>query len=179
MKKTNRITIGFGALVLMCVVAVAGISAAAAGGDQTDPLITLSYLTQVFKPEVMAQVDEQVAANEETLRADLDAAIDEYSRQMEQALNQGGASSSSYSSVSCAAGQVLMPQAGGEIVLCSGSAKVSSGSTAALLDTTAGSTLNPGGALKSSHLYVVSESGIGIAASADCVLLVRGDYLLY
>lgn len=179
MKKTNRITIGFGALVLVCVVAVAGISASATGGDQTDPLVTLSYLTQVFKPEVLEIVDEQVAANEDALSAKLDAAIDEYSRQMEQALNQGGVSSSSYISVTLAAGQTLVPQAGGEVLLCSGTAKVVSNRASALFDTTAGSSLNQNGALKADHLYIAPLSGIGITASADCVMLVRGDYTVY
>lgn len=179
MKKTNRITIGFGALVLVCVVTVAGFSAAATGGDQTDPLVTLSYLTQAFKPEVMAQVDTQVAANEAALRAQLDAAIEEYSKRMEQALNQGGGSSSSYIAVSLSAGQVLIPQAGSELLLCSGTAKLAADSAAALFDTTAGSSLNPGGALKANHLYVTAQSGTGVIASANSVLLVRGEYAIY
>lgn len=179
MKKTNRITIGFGALVLVCVITVAGFSAAATGGDQTDPLVTLSYLTQVFKPEVMELVDDQVAANETALRAQLDAAIEQYSKEMERALNQGGGSSSSYATVSLGAGRVLVPQAGGELLLCSGTAKVAADSSSALYDTTAGSSLSRGGALKASHLYVVAQSGTGISASADCVLLVRGEYVIY
>lgn len=179
MKKSNRITIGFGALVLVCVVAVAGISAAATGGDQTDPLVTLSYLTQVFKPEVMEMVDDQVAANEAALTTKLDAAINDYSLQMEQALTQGGGSSSSYIVASLAAGQILLPEAGSEVLLCSGTANVALDSASVLFDTTAGSSLDKGGSLKTNHLYVVPLSGGGITASADCVMLVRGEYIVY
>lgn len=178
MNKANRITIGFGALVLASVVAVAGISAAATGGDQTDPLVTLSYLTQVVKPELMEMVDDQVAANEAALSEKLDAAINDYSEQMEQALTQGGGSSSSYIVVTLSAGQMVIPEAGSEVLLCSGGAKVASDSASVLFDTTAGSSLDKGGSLKANHLYVVPMSETGITASADSVLLVRGEYFV-
>ena len=92
--RTNRFAVGFGAIVLACVCVVGGLSAAATGGDQNDPLVTLSYLTQVVTPELMQKVDEQVAANEQALAGKLDEAINEYSEEMKQVLSQGGGESS-------------------------------------------------------------------------------------
>lgn len=179
MKKTNRITIGFGALVLVCVIAVAGVSASATGGDQTDPLVTLSYLTQVVKPELMQKVDEQVAANETALTEKLNAAINEYSAKMEQVLTQGGGNSSSYIVVPLSAGQILVPEAGSEVLLCSGAANVTSDSAGGLMNTTEGTGLDKAGALKANNLYVVPLEGTGIATSADSVFLVRGGYIVF
>ena len=58
MKKTKKWTIlacGL-ALALLC-----GGVAVAAGGDQNDPLITLSYLEQTFLPQVVSSVKEETA----------------------------------------------------------------------------------------------------------------------
>ena len=45
------------ALTLLC-----GGAAMAVGGDETDPLVTLSYLENVFLPKVTAQAEDQAAA---------------------------------------------------------------------------------------------------------------------
>ncbi len=178
MKMKNHASIVLSAFVLVGVIAVAGISASATGGDQTDPLITLSYLTQVVKPELMEMVDEQVAANETALSEKIDAAIADYSEQMEQMLEQNDKAGSSYVTVKLAAGNILIPAAGSEILLCSGSVKLTSDSASVLYDTTAGSSLNKGSALAANHLYLVPVDETGIAATANSVLLVRGDYFV-
>jgi hypothetical protein len=173
MKKSDRITGIFGAVVLTCVVLVGAYSALAAGGDQSDPLVTLSYLTQVVTPQLIETVDKQVSANEQALTDKIDAAIDGYVQQVEQALAQRGTDSTGYVSVSLSAGQTLSPSAGCEILLCSGGARLSAGT---LLDTTAGSGLSAGGSLAANHLYVASQGGGGVAASSASILLVRGGY---
>lgn len=178
MKKPDRITAVFGAIVLTAVVVVGAFSASAAGGDQSDPLVTLSYLTQVVTPQLMGEVDEQVAANERALTDKLNAAIDEYSRQMEQALSQGTGESAAYVPVSLSAGQTLYPVAGGELLLRSGEAKVSIGTSPVLLDATAGSSLEIAGSLTADHLYVAPLDGAGVTAASACVFLVRGTYTI-
>lgn len=178
MKKPDRVTAVFGAIVLSVVVLVGAFSAFAAGGDQTDPLVTLSYLTQVVTPALQDKVDEQVAANEKALTDRLNEAIDEYSKQMEQALSQGTGKSTAYASVSLAAGQTLYPTAGSELLLRSGGAAVSAGTSPVLLDATAGSSLEIGGSLAANHLYVAPLDGAGITAASACVFLVRGTYTI-
>ena len=178
MKKPDRITAAFGAIVLTAVVVVGAFSASAAGGDQTDPLVTLSYLTQVVPPELLEKVDEQVAANEKALTDKLNTAIDAYSKEMEQALGQGGGESAAYVSVSLPAGKTLRPAAGSELLLRSGSSKVSAGSAPVLLDATSGVSLAVGGSLTANHLYVAPLDGAGITAASASVLLVRGAYTI-
>lgn len=177
MKRPDRITAIFGAIVLTAVVVVGAFSASAAGGDQNDPLVTLSYLTQVVTPELLEKVDEQVEANEQALSDKLDAAIDEYSKKMEQALAQGSGSAS-YIPVSLSAGQTLSPAAGSELLLRSGGATVSAGTSPVLLDATAGSSLEIGGSLTANHLYVAALDGVKLSVSSAAVFLVRGPYTI-
>ena len=176
MKRPDRITAIFGAIVLTAVLIVGAFSASAAGGDKDDPLVTLSYLTQVVTPELLEKVDEQVKANEQELTDKLDAAIDDYVRQMEQALGQGTGTSASYVPVSLAAGQTLRPAAGSELLLRSGEVKVTAGTSPVLLDATAGNSLGVGGSPTVNHLYVAPLDGVQLSASSAAVLLVRGAY---
>lgn len=50
----------------------------AAGGDESDPLVTLSYLTQTVTPNILKQVDEQAAKRQSELLAQLNTAIADY-----------------------------------------------------------------------------------------------------
>ena len=60
----------------------------AAGGDESDPLVTLSYLTQTVTPNILKQVDEQAAKRQSELLAQLNTAIADY----KMAVEGGGAS---------------------------------------------------------------------------------------
>lgn len=178
MKQMNRATVAFGAVVLAAVCVVGGISAAATGGDQEDPLVTLSYLTQVFTSEIMDEVDKQVAASEKDLTDRLDQAIEEYSAQMEQALGESGGESASFAVVTVPAGRAVTPAAGGEVLLRSGSASAVSGTDPILIDSTAGSIVSVNGALAANHLYVCPLEGAWIYCTSECTFLIRGSYTL-
>lgn len=178
MKRPERITAVFGAIVLASVALVGAFSASAVGGDQTDPLITLSYLTQVVTPELLNKVDEQVAANEQALIGKVDAAIADYTAKMEQTLGGTGGGNASYTLVTVASGEVLCPGAGSEVLLRTGTAKAVSGTAPLLLDSTSGSTLGIGGTVQANHLYVVPLEGTVVSAATDCTFLVRGSYVV-
>lgn len=179
MKKTNRVTAAFGAVILVCTIGVGALSALAAGGDEDDPLVTLSYLTEVVTPELLDKVDEQVAANEEALTERLDKAIASYAGQLEESMGQGTVvESASFVVVPLNAGETLFPEAGSELLLRSGQASVTTGLSPALLNGTDGSVLEVNGTLTANHLYVVPLESAAITASASCVLLVRGDYTI-
>lgn len=176
MKRQNRFAAAFGAIVLASVALVGAFSASATGGEQTDPLITLSYLTQVVKPELMNKVDEQVAVNEQALLDKVNSAIDGYTEEMEQALGGSVGGNASYAAVTLTKDALLCPEAGAEVLLRSGSSKVAAGSAPVMLDATSGATVSIGGVLQVNHLYVVPLDGAVISASTDCTLLVRGNY---
>ena len=153
-----------------------GAAALAAAGDSTDPLVTLSYLNDVFAPSVTAKVDEAVAANEAALKNELDAAIQEWESQLQ---SQGGGSSSAFSVVTLTRGQKLEGSVGCEIMLRVGSATCLASGSPGLIDCTDGATLSAGGALVTNHLYMVTVDIRTVSAAADTVkLLVRGSYTI-
>lgn len=178
MKRPDRVTAAFGAIVLASVALVGAFSASATGGEQSDPLITLSYLTQVVTPELLTKVDEQVAANEQALLDKVDAAIAEYSAEMEQALGGTGSQEITFAEVTVPAGQLLCPFEGGEIIVRTGTAKALSGKIPLMHDSTAGNTIGIGAILQENHLYVVPLDGVVISAETECTVLVRGKYVL-
>lgn len=178
MKRPNRIAAAFGAIILASVTLVGAFSASATGGDQSDPLITLSYLTQVIKPELLNKVDKQVAANEKALMDKVNSAIDGYSKEMEDALGGTSGDGAVYTAVKLSKDELLCPGAGVEIMLRTGTATAVSGLVPIVLDATSGATVGIGGALVPNHLYVVPLEGSVIAAKTDCTLLVRGSYVI-
>lgn len=178
MKRPNRIAAAFGAIVLASVALVGAFSVSATEGGQTDPLITLSYLTQVIKPELLSKVDEQVAANEQALISKVDTAISDYSKQMEEAVGGTSGEGALYTAVTLSKDELLCPNAGVEILLRTGSAKVLAGSVPVVHDATSGAAVGIGGVLQANHLYVVPLEGAVIAATEDCTLLVRGQFVV-
>ena len=155
----------------LCVVLVVGVAYAATGaGSANDPLVTLSYLTNIFAPKVDTEMQNKVTQK-----------ADELTKQFEQKIQEvpvsSGGESSAFAVVTLKKGQVLTGDVGCEVMLRVGSATcVSSGSTG-LIDVTDGSTLADGKELVKNHLYMVTISTRGVKATADTVkVLVRGPY---
>lgn len=178
MKRPNRISAAFGAIILVSVALIGAFSASATAGDQTDPLITLSYLTQVVKPDLLNKVDEKVSANEKALLDKVNAAIDEYSKDMEESLGGTVGNGAAYTAVTLSKDELLCPDAGVEILVRTGSAKVLAGSVPVVHDATSGAAVGIGGNLQANHLYVAPLEGAVIQAVTDCTLLVRGTFVV-
>lgn len=161
---------------LLCVfAALAALTAAASmaaggAGSQSDPLVTLSYLTDTFTDQIMDKVDKLLAERNARLTAELGG---------QSALpgQAPDAASAGYAAVTLSAGQSLYGEAGCEVMLRSGSAVCASTAAAALVDSTGGGTLGPGGSLQQNHLYLMPE-GRTISSAGGAVLLVRGAYLV-
>ena len=115
MKKTDkRWTIRLGALSLSAVLLGTG-AALATGGDQSDPLVTLSYLNQTAIPQIVRQVEDKTAARQKELERALADQISQYKQQAEQNTPSGG--SASYTLVSMNQGQVMSLGVGCELLL--------------------------------------------------------------
>ena len=142
------------ALLGVAAAAVAVTAAYAAGGE-SDPLVTLSYLKNIFAGQVQTMVDETVANSDAQLKNDLDKAISDWDARVKSAIDSAetgvGQGSALFKSVSFGKGQSLKCAAGAELVLRSGSAVAN----ADLLDQTDGTALTKGQALKANHLYLV------------------------
>ena len=162
-KWASRICAG----VLVSIV-LAG-AALAAGGTQTDPLVTLSYLNDVFAPQV-----------EEDMEAMVSEKADELAQQFDQAISQVGSGGASvFSVVTLSDGQTLVGDVGCEVMLRIGSAVCGSDGSTGLIDVTDGSTLSDGGDLVTNHLYMVTISTRSVTATAGTTkLLVRGPYTI-
>ena len=147
-------------VVIPAVCAVVALTCvfAAAAGSEDDPLITLSYLKNVFTPQVQTMVDEAVNADHTQIKTEVDAAIQQWdatvSQAVENALQAGKVEKpASFASASMAAGSTLTIKAGSEIIVRSGAPVCS----AALIDQTTGATLAAGKSTVINHLYLAIE----------------------
>lgn len=174
-KQSKKWTIRAAAFALAAVCLCGGV-ALAAGGDQDDPLITLSYLTKTATPDILEQVEEQADQRQIELLQKFNASIDEYKKQAPQS-SGAGSSSATYTVVTLSNGQRLSLGVGCEVMLRVGSAAVSANTSPALIDVSTGGSLNSGGTLTANHLYMATISDRFVTATAETVkLMVRGEY---
>ncbi len=180
-KKGLRTTV---CLLLVGMVLTAFVAIAAGVGSQGDPLVTLSYLNDTFMGEILAQVDQKLERRNESLRQEVEQAVDLAERDLMSQLGgnvtgSNGGVAASYTAVELAAGQTLYGDAGCEVLLRSGKATcvAEDRTTPGLVDTTDGGGVNHGGALKANHLYMMPAAR-GVKAGGAVVLLVRGTYTI-
>lgn len=173
--KTRRKTL----LTTALSVGVLTLLLGAAAGSQTDPLVTMSYLTDVNTPAILKQVDAKLDSREQALVDKLDGVADTYAQEVESLMgSSGGSASSVFSVVTVKAGQQLLGSTGCELLLRSGSATCVAASAPGLVDSTDGSTLAAGGAVQPNHLYLITADGRGLKATADATVMVRGSYTI-
>ena len=148
-------------IAALCLAAVllGGMAAYAATnyGTESDPLITLSYLNSVLKPELEEKYNQQT---EDSL-AELESRAEELA---------GGA----YVSVLVKADQTLTCKAGCEILLRDGQAYVADG----ILDVTVGEVKEAKAWLEVHHLYMAVADGAAVRANSDFYAMVRGEYTI-
>lgn len=149
-----------GGLVLLSVTLFAG----AAGGDASDPLASLSYLTGVFTKTVDAQIDEKLDAS--------DAAL------LESA--QGGSLSScaaTWTETRMKEGDVLSGSTGTNVLVLAGRVQVAF-SSGAVIDVTTGTAVPSGTVLTADHRYMVAEDTAALftVTSKTAVVDYQGNY---
>lgn len=164
------------AMVCAAVLVVTVAYAANAGG-QGDPLITLSYLEQVFQPQVEDTVEQAVTAQRQQLQQRLEQAISGWNAQVQEAIAGLEAGESAlFQAVSLGQGQSLVGQAGCEVVVRAGTAQCQDGG---LIDASSGTQLGAGQELAANHLHLVGGGSCTVQAASDTVqLLVRGPYTI-
>ena len=167
--KKWMIRLGAGALAAGCLV----MGAALAAGDESDPLVTLSYLNQTAIPQIVEQVEDRTAQRQEELEESFRTQLSQY----QQGGQGGGSASAGYTLVTLAQGQGMRLEVGCEVLLRVGSASVQADSSPALIDLSTGGTVNSGASLEKNHLYMSTIEGRTLTATAGTVkLLVRGGY---
>lgn len=176
MKKSNKKWTGLLAAAL-AVTCVAGGTVLAAG-DQSDPLVTLSYLEDTVLPAILKQAEKTADSKKAELTSQFDQKLAAYEKQLNQG-STGGGDSATYSVVTLSKNQQLKLEVGCEVMLRVGTATVVSNTEPGLIDVTTGGTLGSGKGLEKNHLYMATISDRAVKAGADTVkLLVRGGYTL-
>ena len=177
MRLVALLTVGF---TLTSLVAIA-----AETGSEADPLVTLSYLNEVYMDELLAHVDEKMAARNEKIMTDISEKIADATGKTPQGggtssggTTGGAAISQSFTLVDLANGQTLHLPVGSEALLRVGTAQCVANSTPGLIDTTDGTTLAGGGALVKNHLYLSTMENRAVKATAAVKILVRGAYTI-
>jgi len=175
MKKTLRLVIvlALAAIVFAAAFALNAGAAETTPGGEGDPLVTLSYLEQVFQGYITDLLQKDLEEKTGTLRADLEeriAALEEASREASIL------SASTFRLVELGDGQTLVGQRGTELLLRVGSAEVTAQASPGLVDTTTAGTLDNGGSLEKNHLYMITVPDNGIRARGSVKVIVRGDY---
>ena len=164
------------ALILLAISLICASASAAAGGVD-DPVISLSYLKNVFGPEIKAQLSseaERIA--KDTFAAEKDALVAEV---------KGAASGGSkeYETVQIKKGQILSPAEGSsiEVLLRRGSYICVDSVGEKIPNLTTGTEIASGEPMPLQNLYIVPKNdgrGIQAVADADGWLMVRGAYQL-
>ena len=183
MKKNHWLIRLAGLLLLSYTLLVVSVMAAGTVGSESDPLVTLSYLNDTFKADLLKALDEKIAARDKELSDKLSAQVKADTEKLAQttgvSVGAGGAASDTFSVVTLSKGQTLTGEIGCEVMLRVGTATCVAGSSPGLIDETTAGTLNSGKALAQNHLYMMTIADRGVKASADTVrLLVRGGYTI-
>ena len=166
--------------IMALIVCLLGAGAAlATGGDEGDPLITLSYLNKVALPQVIQQVEEKIGSVQKSMEDDLAEQVDTYRAEMESIVNAGATDSGTFVLVTMTKGQTMKLDLGSEVLLRVGTATVSCGENPALIDISNAGTLNKGSGLTKNHLYLANMTDRVLTATTDTVkILVRGGYVV-
>lgn len=119
------------------------VSALAAGGDLSDPLASLSYLTGIFTDTVDKRVDEKLNASDQALLSGNLEAV-------------SGSSTATWTETRLKEGDVLTGSTGTSVLVLAGGARVTF--SGAVVDVTTGTAVTSGSALAVNHRYLVAEN---------------------
>lgn len=139
---------------------------AATQGSQEDPLLTLSYLEKILRPQLDKEVETAVAQGEAALEKKLSDTVADYEDQVTKALSGAQAA---FQTKTLAKGERFTPGAGRELLCVSGSFTA----LGSLSDTTSGQSVAAGQALELGHLYITTADNAGCTATAAASVMSR------
>lgn len=161
------------AAAMLCVCVLFTTAYAANAGGQTDPLVTLSYLSGTYTQQVKTMVDQAVTAR----RAEMEQSLKNILAGNGGTVTNPSGGNSVFTVVTLTQGQSLVGNVGCEVMLRIGAAVCVSEDSTGLIDTTSGSVLGNGQALVTNHLYMVTIEPRSVKATSGTVkVLARGPY---
>lgn len=157
-------------IVLVCLLVgftVYAFGAGSSAGTSSDPLVTLSYVNETFRSELLAEVQKRIETATSTVDRDISSLASSFTSELGK--SSGSAVESAYSTVTVAAGGVLDVTAGSEFLVLSGSGKLTQNM---LIDATAGKSLASGDAIAENHFFTCPAS-CQLTAVSDLKILVK------
>lgn len=160
--------------LLALIILVGCVGVYAAGGTASDPLISLSYLTQTYLPDTVAQagqrVDEKTRTTYQSVVQGLEA---QHSAYLLLAVSgEEDTASSALTDARYKKGDVISLPAGSGVLLLAGSAVMSYTADGAVVDTTAGTLMEQGSTLIARHRYLVGErTTAAVTVTSDTAVL--------
>jgi hypothetical protein len=134
--------------LLYLVISSLLISVIAAGGDVSDPLVSLSYLNGTYTSSLDAKITEKLDAS--------DAALQSATGGIATPSAPVASAADTWAESRLKSGDVLSGSTGLNVTLLAGSATVAF-SSGAVIDVTAGTAIGSGAALTANHRYMVAE----------------------
>ena len=169
-KKILAVTAALLALVMTAVIA-----AAAAYDSSVDPIVTLSYLSNQFKNEILSEVDKRI----ENIVGSLEQYRIAKDNEPEPVVTEIPLPSASFEVVELGLGDELYAESPCEIMLRAGSVMcIAPDASQGLADTTGGYDIYNGDYLTKNHMCLIPRAdGRGISAKSESVfIMVRGEY---
>ena len=160
-------------LVLAAAVFATGEYSGSAGSED-DPLVTLSYINDIFTVEVQKFFRQELQTQTDSLRDSLETRIEALEDARDIAADGDG--NAAFQKITLSSGSELVCKAGTELLLYSGSAYVIARELPGLLDTSGGVDLSRGEYMEKNHMYLVAADGNGICADGNITVLIRGSY---
>lgn len=164
---------------ILAVAAALGITVAAAYDSSEDPLITWSYLRDIFKPEILDAVDERFEEYEVILEQNRD---DNYRNEdFSQETTPQAPVSATYEVIELKNGDAIYAVSACDIMLRSGVAVcIAPDEKQGIADYTSGEEIYNGMGLTKNHMCLIPRGdGRGVLAASESVyIMVRGDYTI-
>lgn len=145
-------------------------------GSSDDPLITESFLDKKLQELSKSLQDISSSVNQKLQQISTNVSVlDNKVEEMNKKVGQS--SGSTFEAVNLPAGKTLIGEAGTEIILRAGKAKVVSETSAGLSDVTSGEDVIKDLSIEKNHLIIIPRAdGRGIIAGTGSVVMVRGGY---
>lgn len=141
-------------LASLLAVTVLATAATAAGGDSSDPLISLNYLQTTFTTKATSSIDAALDKADQAAYAKAEAALRSTIAAAEA--NVGAQRADVFTESCLKQGDILSGTTGLQVIVLAGSVNVQF-SSGAVVDVTTGSEVKSGAALAENHRYLVAE----------------------
>ena len=159
--------------LLTLLVLVFALRAMAAGGSSTDPLITVSYLTNTFLPSLQSMLGERAKEQTAAVYQAAEEKVDSIGSAQLAGLDgnstmEGWSYSASYTTRTVKRGDTLTLSSGSGVLWQAGRGTAAAG----LVDVTAGTELAAGTALTANHRYLNgTEGSVTVTVLSDAAIL--------